>query len=63
MNNDNNNNYDDKTNNSRKQNKNIYKIFLILNSNKQNTNKEIKDDNEKLIKLTENLNILMILQI
>ena len=55
MNNDNNNN--DKNINNKKQNKNIYKLFSILNNNKQNSNKESNDDNENLIKLTENKNI------
>ena len=55
MNNDNNNN--DKNDNNKKQNKNIYKLFSILNNNKQNSNKESNDDNENLIKLTENKNI------
>jgi len=55
MNNDNNNN--NKNDNNKKQNKNIYKLFSILNNNKQNSNKESNDDNENLIKLTENKNI------
>ena len=58
MNNENDNNIIDKNNNSKKQNKNIYKIFSILNNNKQNANKESNDDeNENLLKLTENINI------
>ena len=58
MNNDTDNNNIDKNNNSKKQNKNIYKIFSILNNNKQNANKESNDDeNENLLKLTENINI------
>ena len=57
MNNENDNNFIDKNNNSKKQNKNIYKIFSILNNNKQNANKELNDENENLLKLTENINI------
>ena len=55
MNNDNNNS--DKINNGKKRNKNIYKIFSILNNNKQNSNKESNDENENLLKLAENINI------
>ena len=55
--NDNNNNNSDKNNNSKKLNKNIYKIFSILNNNKQNANKEINEENENLLKLTENIDI------
>jgi hypothetical protein len=55
MNNDNNNS--DKINNGKKKNKNIYKIFSILNNNKQNSNKESNDENENLLKLAENINI------
>jgi len=55
MNNDNNNS--DKNNTSRKQNKNLYKIFSILNNNKPNSNKESNDENENLLKLAENINI------